>query len=301
MTGPEFAAPLLRAAARRRARRVVAGGALVGTLGAWAVNLAIPRVGARSCDWMTRDEFVHVTLAPALGVAVALLLLPRTDASSRVIAQGLLWSGLGLAAVACLDEPGLAPIAAPALALGCGVALFVLADLGLEPEKFEPPLARPPMRAAYGAVVTITIAALCSLGSVAFANRFGDGAGALDLPGIAAIAALAAAALALARLGPTGWFVAAGVHVAIAGLAVAGLLWMPPGLTYLLVGAAALVVGLALYLARNAARAEHDADPELFAHLAALARALALAAALALVGWSLWGVTASAIQIGCST
>jgi hypothetical protein len=296
---PQVELLLRGAASQRLKRRAIATVALILALFAWLVNVALVRVGARSCDWMTREELLIATLAPALGVVSSLVLLLSARTSARLVAQGIHWSGLVLAAVGLLDEPGLAPIATPALALGCGVALFVLEELGLEPERFLPPLDRAPIRAAYGAAVTVTVAQVLALADVALANRLRNGLGAFDMVGVAAIAGLGVALLSLARLRVGAWKVAAVANGAVALLALAGRLWVPATMRHVLIIGALTQALLAVYLGRRARTADGEADAEIAAHAGAVARGAALLVAIALVAWSVWGVTPAAIARGC--
>jgi hypothetical protein len=292
---------LLRAAASQRwKRRAIATGALTFTLLAWLVNLVVVRAGTRSCEWMTRDELLTATLAPALGVIASIVLLSSAKTPARLVAQGIHWSGLVLAAVGLIDEPGLAPIATPALALGCGMALFVLEELGLEPERFLAPLDRAPVRAAYGAAVTVVVAQVLALADVALANRLRNAVGGFDVVGLGAIVGLGLALLALARLEVRATVVAAVINALVALLALAGRLSVPSTMRHVLIAGALAQGLLAVHLFRRARATDGEADAEIAVHAQAVAHGAALLVALALVAWSIWGVNPAAIARGCA-
>jgi len=300
MIAHSFDAVVLRAAARRQTRRNVATVALLLPIFAWLLNVALPQVGSRSCPGMTRADVLQISLAPVVSILVALFWMLRPSTSARVVTQGILWAGLALGAVGILDEPGLAPIAAPALALGCGIALFTLEELGLEPEKFRAPLDRAPLRSAYGAAVTLICAQLVALVSVGSADGFRIGLGEVNIPILIGISVLLAAALGLTRLRIEATFVAAACNVGVAVLVLGYGLCVPVTLERVHLASAVMEVLIALYLARQTRRFDDETDPEMVAHICAIARGAALLAAIGLVAWALWGVTPNAIMRGCT-
>lgn len=300
MITQSFDTVVLRAAARRQTRRNIATVALFLPIFAWLLNLAIPQVGNRSCPWMTRAEVLQISIAPASSIMVAIFLMLRPSTSARVVVQGILWAGLALSAVGIIDEPGLAPMATPAMALGCGLALFTLEELGLEPEKFRAPLDRAPLRTAYGAAVTVIWAQLIALLSVGTADGFRMGLGEVNIPILVGIGALVVAVVALTRLRIEATFVAAAGNVIVAVVALDNLHCVPVTLKRVHVASAVIEIMIVLYLARQARRFDSEMDLEIAAHLCAIARGVALLVALGLVVWAIWGVTPDAILRGCT-
>jgi hypothetical protein len=153
-------------------RRALAGTAIAAVLMVLAGNVALHPLGSQSCAQLTRADLLAIGAVPAAALIASLVLVGRRGAGAQLLTRAFWWSNLVGGSLSTLGSPGLLPLAFPAAALGCGAALLLLGDRGLEIAS-DP--GRTPTLAYRGALALMLVLAAADgqlLLAVAVSNRF---------------------------------------------------------------------------------------------------------------------------------
>jgi hypothetical protein len=251
---PEAALPSFRdhiARDEHRARRRVGVfRVLLGSVVAVAMaNVIEPQLVAdRTLQCVTRGEIGIVIGLPALAVSISIALVGSRSAGGQMLLRALLWSTAMLGALVNFVEPAVVPLTAAVAAIGCGGALLVLREHGLEPERYSGSFAPVAHRGVLTVMMILAVADAQTLISWTNGSEWED-----PLPGLCGIA-MVVGIVGLYRLRMWGLLLNVAMNAIVAGMAAAGWLGLPPPVVVLLCATAAVQLGLAASVLRSIRR-----------------------------------------------
>ena len=262
-----FERTLIRCTRARAGRRLVVTVACVLSIMAWILSILLHPIVDSVCSELPQSEVVGMGMFPvgAAAVCAAAVWFPQVGAQMYV--RACCWSFLVLGTVGMLGVPGLFPVLLPVASITFGVALLVLGDQGLEPERYAGTFAPAGHRVAMtwalvlassDALTLLVLASSDALTLIAVTQSHDYRFLLTDACTVGMIVAL----VGLFRLRAWGVWLNLGLNVLVASLALTGNLdgVFDPA-TYVLAATALVQLVLAIPLARSMLRGRVEEDP----------------------------------------
>lgn len=228
-----------RARAKLRNRQLSVTALLLMGLVLAAASLVFHPIVGWICGHLSATDIAHGIAIPVLSMIGCTVLVTRSSAGAQMLLRALLWSLLLLGALATYAEPGVLPVLSVGGSLIAGSALLVWGDRGLEPERYAGSFVPAAHRGTLTFIMILAVADAQTLVSWAQASRWY-----YPLPGLMGLLSLIGI-VGLYRLRGWGLLFNLVINLAVAGLALAGLLHLPGAVVVALTTTAAAQLGLA--------------------------------------------------------
>ncbi|EDM75321.1 hypothetical protein PPSIR1_01057 [Plesiocystis pacifica SIR-1] len=247
---PEAMLAELEAHQRRRGRlRLLAALLSCLVLAAYAVSVLAHPLGASTCDWVSPGAVLRYGLVHVAGFVLASALVASTRTWAQLLVRACWWSSLLAASVGLWTELGTLPLLMPTLLLASAIGLWSLGELPLD---VDAPDGGFPLIRHRELVVAMLVFAVADAETLLASALNHDEPGSLGyaLTDLACALTMIVAIVGLYRLRVWGFVAVVLANLAIAGLALGGLLNYDPGFSAAFAVTAVIQVGLGVPLMR---------------------------------------------------